>query len=299
MQTMKITFTIIFTILTSFIYSQENQKLIDLGKAYKNFMFRSELPKETLKNLKENMPIGLFKTSNFILQTLTTKNDLLKTEFLKLPDSKTLKKIYIIRAINYNVRNEDQIDNNKLIDSLELKEIPRNELIDTYYDMLFAGVGNKNQPFNMKKINFELNNYNLENDTEKGIFFMECMSLCGTSIWGYINVPKPPNYKEAYNLIELYPKFNGLNYYEYTDLNFPDFEMVIDSDKGMESYKGYYINKFYETLLYHLICIKNGFGSEKDFEKLLITSILKDQSLYKYSNNKEVLESLFKTLKRN
>lgn len=262
-------------------------------------MFRSEPPKEALKNLKENMPIDLLKTSDFILQTLTTKNDLLKTEFLKLPDSKTLKQIYIVRAINYNVRKEDQIDNNKLIDSLKLKDIPRNELVDAYYDILFAGIGNKNQPFNMKKINFELNNYNLENDTEKGIFFMECMSLCGTSIWGYINVPKPPNYKEAYNLIEMYPKFNGLNYFEYTDLNFPDFEMIIDSDKGKESYKGYYINKFYETLLYHLICIKNGFGSEKDFEKLLITSILKDQSLYKYSTNKEILESLFKTVKRN
>lgn len=296
---MKITFTILFTILTSFIYSQENQKLIDLGKAYKNFMFRSEPSKETLKNLKENIPIGLLKTSDFILQTLTTKNDLLKSEFLKLPDSKTLKNIYIVRSINYNIRKENQIDNNKLIDSLGLKEIPRNELVDAYYDILFTAVGNKNQPFNLKKVNFELNNYNLENDTEKGIFFLECMNLCGTSIWGYINVPKPPNYKEAFTLIELYPKFNGLNYFEYTDLNFPDFEMIIDTNKGKESYKGYYINKFYETLLYHLICIKNGFGSEKDFEKLLITSILKDQSLYKYSKNEEILESLFKTVKRN
>ncbi len=296
---MKIRFTILITILTSFAYSQENQKLIQLGKAYKNFMFRSEPPKETIKNLKENTPNSLLKTSDFILQTLTTKNDLLKTEFLKLPDNKTLKKIYIVRAINYNIRKEDQIDNNKLIDSLELKDLTRNELIDTYYDILFTAVGNKNQPFNMRKTNFELNNYNLENDTEKGIFFLECMSVCGKFIWGYINVPKPPNYKEAFNLIELYPKFNGLNYFEFTDLNFPDFEMIIDSDKGMVSYKGYYINKFYETLLYHLLCLKNGFGSEKDIENLLITSILKDQRLYKYSKNKEVLESLFKTVKRN
>jgi hypothetical protein len=296
---MKITFTILLTIFTSLVYSQENQKLIDLGKAYKNFMFKSEPPKETLKNLKENMPSDFIKTSDFILQTLTTKNDLLKTDFLKLPDSKTLKNIYIVRAINYNIREEYQIDNNKLIDSLKLKDIHRNELVDAYYDILFTSVGNKNQPFNMKKVNFELNNYNLENDTEKGIFFMECMNLCGTSIWGYINIPKPPNYKEAYNLIELFPKFNGLNYFEYTDLNFPDFEIIIDSDKGKESYKGYYINKYYETLLYHLICIKNGFGSEKDFEKLLISSILKDQSLYKYSDSKEILESLFKTVKKN
>jgi hypothetical protein len=295
---MKKILVILFIILTSWTYSQENEKLIDLGKAYKNFMFRTEPPKETIKRLKENTPLGLLKTSNFILETLRTKNNLLKTDFLKLPDSKTLKQIYIVRSINYNIRKEDQIDNNKLIDSLESKEIPRNELIDAYYDILFAGVGNKNQPFNLKNVNFELDDYNLENETEKGIFFLECMNLCGTSIWGYINVPKPPNYKEAYSLIEKYPKFNGLNYFEYTDLNFPDFEMVIDSDKGKESYKGYYINKFYETLLYNMICLKKGFGSEKEVEQLLVTSILKNQNLYKYSNNKDILESLFKTIKR-
>lgn len=284
--------------MTSWAYSQENEKLIDLGKAYKNFMFRSEPPKETFKRLKENTSSDLLKTSNFILETLTTKNNLLKTDFLKLPDSKTLKNIYIVRAINYNIRKEDQIDNNKLIDSLKSKEIPRNELIDAYYDILFAGVGNKNQPFNLKKVNFELDDYNLENETEKGIFFLECMNLCGTSIWGYINVPNPPNYKEAFSYIGKYPHFNGLNYFEYTDLNFPDFEMIIDSEKGKESYKGYYINRFYETLLYNMICLKKGFGSEKEVEQLLISSILKNQNLYKYSKNNDILESLFKTLKR-
>lgn len=295
---MKKILIILFIFLTSWAYSQENEKLIDLGKAYKNFMFRSEPPKETIKRLKENTSSDLLKTSNFILETLTTKNNLLKTDFLKLPDSKTLKNIYIVRAINYNIRKEDQIDNNKLIDSLKSKEIPRNELIDSYYDILFTGVGNKNQPFNLKKVNFELDDYNLENETEKGIFFLECMNLCGTSIWGYINVPKPPNYKEAYSYIEKYPHFNGLNYFEYTDLNFPDFEMIIDSEKGKESYKGYYINKFYETLLYNMICLKKGFGSEKEVEQLLIASILKNQNLYKYSKNNDILESLFKTIKR-
>ncbi|SEG05335.1 hypothetical protein [Flavobacterium urumqiense] len=295
---MKKTLIVLFIFLTSWAYSQENEKLIDLGKAYKNFMFRSEPPKETIKRLKENTSSDLLTTSDFILETLTTKNNLLKTDFLKLPDSKTLKNIYIVRAINYNIRKEDQIDNNKLIDSLKSKEIPRNELIDAYYDILFAGVGNKNQPFNLKKVNFELDDYNLENETEKGIFFLECMNLCGTSIWGYINVPKPPNYKEAYSYIEKYPHFNGLNYFEYTDLNFPDFEMIIDSEKGTESYKGYYINKFYETLLYNMICLKKGFGSEKEVEQLLIASILKNQNLYKYSKNSDILESLFKTIKR-
>ena len=295
---MKRPFLLLLTTLSCIAYGQSNPKLIELGKAYKNFMFMSEPPKETLKRLKDKTPADLVTASDFIVQTLTTKNDLLEEKFLKLPDAKTLKQIYIIRAINYNIQKESQVDNNKLIDSLQAKEIPRPELVDAYYDILFAGVGNKNQPFNLKKVNFEMDNYGFLNDTDKGIFFLQTMNLCGTSIWGYINVPKPPNYKLAYEYIEKFPKFNGLNYYEYTDLVFPDFEMVIDSDKGKESYKGYYLDKYYETLLYHLVCLKSGFGNEKDIEKIMIASILKEESLYKYSKNKDVLDSLFEKVKR-
>lgn len=295
---MKKTFIILLSLLASCSYSQENQKLIDLGKAYKNYMFMSDIPKEAMVRLKANTPPELQQSVNFISETLIPKNNLLKPEFLKLPDEKTLKQIYIVRAINYNVREESQIDNNKLIDSLKAKDIPRNELIDSYYDILFNGVGNKNKPFDMKKVNFELNDYNLASDTEKGIFFLECMSLCGSTIWGYINVPKPPNFGEANKMIEKFPKFNGLSYYEYTDLSFPDFKMVIDSEKGEESYKGYYLDKYYETLIYNLLCIKKGFGSEKDYEKLLVGSILRDRSLYKYSKLKDVLDGLFEVRKR-
>ena len=191
---MKKTLIVLFIFLTSWAYSQENEKLIDLGKAYKNFMFRSEPPKETIKRLKENTSSDLLTTSDFILETLTTKNNLLKTDFLKLPDSKTLKNIYIVRAINYNIRKEDQIDNNKLIDSLKSKEIPRNELIDAYYDILFAGVGNKNQPFNLKKVNFELDDEQVQGNFTN-IFTGEMVDLSANkqielNAWGYLVLEK-------------------------------------------------------------------------------------------------------------
>jgi hypothetical protein len=295
---MKKPLVILLTVLSAVSYSQSTQKLIELGKAYKNFMFMSEPPKDAIKKLSTNMPPELVAANDFIVQTVTTKNDLLQTKFLTLPNASTLKQLYIIRAVNYNVRKEDQIDNNKLVDSLQAKDIPRYELVDAYYDLLFTGVGNKNQPFNLKKVNFTLEDYGLADDTEKGIFFLEAMSLCGSSIWGYINVPKPPNYKLAYEFIGKFPQFNGLEYYEFTDLHFPDFQMVLDESKGKESYKAYYLNKYYETLLYHLICLKNGIGPEKDINKVMIGSILKDESLYKYSENKGILDDLFESRKR-
>jgi len=296
----KTVLTLLAICFTFFCFGQtnENQKLIDLGKAYKNFMFRNEPPKELVRDLQSNVPDNLKPVANFIVQTITTDNDLLKEQYLTLPDSSTLKFIYITEFVNYNIRKENPTDNNKLIDSLKTSDIPKNELVDTYYSMLFSSVGNKIKPFNFSKIGFKLNNYNLTNDTEKGIFFLQCMRYCGSEIWGYINVVKPPNTKKAFDYIKKFPKFNGLKYYQFTDLNFPDFEMLIEEDKGKESYKGYYIDKYYDLLLSHLICLNKEGASEKDINDLLLGSILKDRIFYKYTKNKETLENIFKEQKQ-
>ena len=296
----KITLTLLGVCLTAFCFGQtsENEKLIELGKAYKNFMFRNEPTKEFVNNLQINTPEDLKLATNFIVQTITTDNDLLKQQFLSLPDNRTLKNIYVVRSINYNIRQENQIDNNKLIDSLKTADIPKNELVDCYYSILFAAVGNKIQPFNFSKLDFKLNDYNLSNDTEKGIFYLECMDYCGKTIWGYMNIAKPINTEKAYYNIKRFPKFNGLKYFQFTDLNFPDFEMLIVKDKGKQSYKGYYINKLYDTLLSHLICLNKEGANEKDINGLLLGSILKDNNLYKYSKQKATLEDIFKVQKQ-
>lgn len=295
----KAVLTLVTICLSAFSFGQvaENEKLIELGKAYKNFMFVNEPPKNLSNNLQANLPQELQFAANFIIQTISTGNDLLNNKYLTLPDNSTLKSIYIINAINYNLRQETPIDNVKLIDSLKAFNIPRNELIDNYYSLLFISVGNKNKPFNYSKVDFALNQYNLVNDTERGIFVLECMSNCGSQIWGYMNIVKPPNTKKAFDYIKKFPKFNGMQYYQYTDFNFPDFEMVITTDEGKQSYKSFYIDKFYEVLLSHLICLNEEKVKEKEINDFLLGSILKEKHLYKYSKNKETLESLFKEVK--
>src|ERR1035437_8511640 len=202
----KITLTLLGICLTAFSFGQtrENEKLIELGKAYKNYMFRNEPPKQLVKDLQINSSENLKLATSFITQTITTDNDLLKQQYLTLPDNQTLKNIYIVRSINYNIRQENQIDNNKLIDSLKTTDIPKNELVDCYYSILFAAVGNKIHPFNFSKVDFKLNDYNLSNDTEKGIFYLECMDYCGKTIWGYMNIAKPVNTEKAYYNNKLY-----------------------------------------------------------------------------------------------
>lgn len=291
--------TVVAMLLGILSYAQvaEHKKMIELGKLYKDFMFRNEATKEVLKDANREVPENLKSATNFIAEAITSKNNLLSKDFLSRPDDKTLKQIYIIRAINLNIREENQIDNYKLIDSLLKKEISVYELLDNYYEMLFASVGNKNQPFNLSKINLNLKEYNLLDDTENGILVLKAMSLCGTSIWGYMNIPKPANTKKALEFINRFPEINGRPYYQFTDFYFNDFEMTIIKDEGPQSYKSYYLNKLFETLLSHLICLNKEGGTEKEKNNLLLGSILKERNLYKYTKYKETLESIFKEVK--
>lgn len=274
-------------------FSQDvpNDKLTELAKAWSGFMMQNEPPKAFIKDLQANMPEILRPASEFIIQTITKNNDLLKEPYLTLPDSATIKNIFIIRSVAANIRDEYKVDNNILIDSLKGADIARNELVHNYYEMLFIGVGNKRKPFNLSKSNFNLNNYNLKNDTEKGIFFLECMTLCGNTIWGYMNIVKPPNIGEAYYNITRFPKFNSLDYYKFTDLHFPDFQFAVRG--GRESYKSFYLDKYYELLLNHLTCLQQGGVPENFINDLMLGSILKDRVLYKYSKKREQLDRIF------
>jgi len=295
----KSTLTLLAICLSFLTFGQisENQKMIELAKSYKDFMFRNEPTKEVLKEIKTDVPQNLKAATEFIAQSISNKNKLLTQPFLSRPDDQVLKQIYIIRAINFNLREENPIDNNKLIDSLLNKDLPIYELIDNYYGMVFIAVGNKNQPFNLSKVDLKLKDYNLKDDTERGIVVLRAISFCGTTIWGYMNVVKPANTKKALAYIKMFPKINGRPYFQYTDFYFTDFEMNIIKDKGMQSYKSYYLDKYFETLLSHLTCLNKEGASEKEKNDLLLGSILKERNLYKYTKHAETLESIFKKQK--
>lgn len=273
-----------------------HQQMIFLAKTYSNFMFRNQPTKEVFKELKAMSDPDMAATVDFITQTITTKNKILTNRYLTRPDDRTLKQIYIIRAISLNQNEKTPVDNDSLIDSLVRADIPVYELVDNYYEMVFMAVGNKNQPFNLSKMNFKMNDYRLKDDTERGILFLECMIMCNKAIWGYMNIARPMNTAEAYKYIKKFPKFSGQPYYQYTDFSFDDFEMVIIKDNGKESYKRYYLDKYYETLLYHLICLRKEGGTQKEIHDLMLGSILSKRSLYSYTRYKDTLESMFEEI---
>jgi hypothetical protein len=275
-----------------------NENMVQLAKIYRNFMFRNSPTESTFKQLNTIQDTELTGAVKFITETITTGNSLASKEFLSTPDEKTMLHLYTIRRVSWNLSEETPKENKEVIAEFQNKPLSRYELMDSYYDMLFSGIANKNQPFDLSNINFELFDYGLANDTEKGIFFLKAMNFCGTSIWGYMNIATPPNFKKALTYIDKFPKFNGQPYYQYIDFGFPDFEMEVEKDKGKESYKSHYINKYYDTLLSHLASLSQKKKQKEAKEDLALGSILRERNYYKYSKNKKVLESIFKTIER-
>jgi hypothetical protein len=284
----------LFSSILNYGQDLNNEHIIELGKHYSNFMFRNSPPKSTLQELGKDYSENMKSALEFIKEVTIQKNNLLKVDYLTVPDTVTLKIIYIIDALHQNPHKKDSQEPLKLVDSLKAINIPYFELVDEYYSTLFTSIGNKNKPFNLSKINFKMKEYNLTNDKLKGIFYLRCMEFCGKQISGYMNIVNPPNTSEALKYIKKFPSFNDLKYYQYTDLYFEDFEMEILNDKGLQSYKNYFIDKLYSTLLSHLICLNKEQKNEEVIRDLLLGSILKDSSLYKHTSHKELLENIFK-----
>lgn len=280
---------------TSFAFGQitENEKMIQLASVYKDNLFIAKTPKGEIKKIHTDVPESLKTATDFIAQAITSKNKLLTPTYLNRPDDNVLKQLFVIRTMELRMRDGKLFENQKIIDSLLNTDVSTYEMMDNYYEMLFTAVGNKNQPFNFSNVDLKLDEYQLQDETEKGIVFLRCMSYCGKIIWGYMNIINPPNTSKAYKNIKLYPKVNGLSYLTYDDFNFPDFEMTIIAGEKPQSYKAYYIDKYYEILLTHLICNVTEGGSEKELVDLMGVSILKDENLYQYSTNKDVLEELY------
>lgn len=295
---MKQLFTVMLLVVATTGHSQTlNDELIKLAKIYRNFHFGSDPTKETMDQLNSIKSEELKASTEFISELIKKNNRIATNRFLTRPDSITIKHLFTIRSINWNMHEADPTDNNALIDSLNKFPASTYEQLACYYGMLFTSIGNKNTPLNMSDVNLSIEAYGLKDDTEKGIFFLEGMQTFGMMIWGYMNVVKPPNYEKALSVINNYPKYNGQPYYQFQDLNFKDFNLTIDKRKGKESFKKYYINKYLNTLLYHSASLGQKKKTKEEQQNVMLGSIMRNESYYKYSDNPDAFRQIFKKVK--
>lgn len=290
--------TILLTLMLGFVFiarsqNEYQQGLVDIAKIYKNNMFGPDASKGLIKDLKSfSDNEELSEVSALVIECITSDNKVLKPAFLSLPDDNVLKSLYIIRELDNNMRKEGGPDHLSLVDSLMQQSINRELLINSYYAMIFTAAGNKNKPFNLSKYDFDFKELNLVTDEEQGIFFLRCMDACGTQIWGFMNIVNPPNTESAMEIIDNYPKINGEDYFQFTDLYFDDFEFSMND--SLQSYKSFFLDKYFELLLNHATCLHLEDRGQEAVSAVLMNSILREEELYEYTKYKETLEGIFK-----
>ena len=146
----------------------------------------------------------------------------------------------------------------------------------------------------MVDVDYKSDEFNLKNNTEKSIFFLNAMERFGSLIWGYMNIPQPPNYKLALEFINKYPRFNGQPYYQFNNLDLEDFNITTDKRRPKESFKRYYLTNYMNTVIYHLVCLSQLDTDKDKKQDVLNTSIIKNETYWPYYNQPEVLNAIFK-----
>ena len=218
------------------------------------------------------------------------QNDVWSIDLLQKPDSSTLKHIFIVQSVINNHSMDESINDSLLIDSLLHHDLIYNELLVNYYHTLFDKTLAKNRPFEITTANFDLNKLNLENDAEKAIFVLTYNESANMFMWGYMNIVRPPNCKAAQKIINAYSTFNGLPYFEHTKFDLEDFDIRLETGKPKISFKAHYINKLYETLYYHYMCLSQKKKYSEMKNKLVDSSILTKKKYWKYCKNRYVFK---------
>lgn len=292
---MKNIFTVIAVLITFSISAQDlntTQEIINLAKIYRGNHGLSGLD-DNSKSIFDKYNNTEFETvAKFIEESTKKKNRIIEFEFLTRPDSSTLKIFHTIIMVNYNMYESDPMDNEKVVEKYLKKDISVYEQIQQYYGSLFVSVINKNRPFDYSDLNWDLTKLGLNDDKEQAVFFLVFMDKLGSQISSFHGAMRGPNWDGIEKYVKLLPKINGKNYYEFDAFYFKDFKMTIY--KKNRYFKDYYMPKFYDILVAHILMMEQKEFDRSEITKFLLTSILWQKQYYEYCNRMDVINGYLK-----
>lgn len=261
----------------------ESEIIIELSNFYGNYVMGSSPDKKELDSLGSDYPDKFNFITDFVKETTKSNNLLLSDKFLTLPDTFSLRLVLIFDALYQNPHKKIKYEPVILVDSLLSADIEKTELIDEYYSTIFTSIGNKNRPFDLTKVNFELNKFIPNDSLGQAILFLRCMETCGKFIKGYMRLGEEKNLKDAFKEIKKYPSFNGKPYYCFKAFPSSDFYLEFYNDRGKESYYKNLLGSYYFTLYSHLVCISRLTKDSEGYNNLWSQSILSDKNYYQYA----------------
>lgn len=276
--------TIILLAITFVSFGQKDtdfENLVKLGVIYsKNVNATSNNFKNEVEKLRT---VGLNHIIDALIAVGKGDKKLLTKEFLSKPSEHELKYWYVLRDIHYNnlSENSEPRPNEEVAKETLAKEIDSRWLLDNYYYRIRGGIAKMFNDKNLSKYNIDLNDYELENETEKAILFF-AISNSLTQRFQVLQMMK--NYDKLLVFAKKLPTFNGKPYYEYTSFNFQDFEWI-GHDKT-ESYKDRHLGNLYSALNVHFSALAE---KEKinETRNLYFNSILFIPEYFKYSGKME------------
>lgn len=269
--------------------------LIDLSKVYNEYQAPSKaLSKAAEATINKQQGTTLLNTALFIKEICTSNNDILRSKYLSKPDQNTLQNFHIICKINYRLFLHEDFDTTKFTEDLLEENLSPYESLSIYYQAIFASAINKNRPYDFSNLNFRTDTLKFSDQQEKGIFFLEFVDRLGFQIIAFVKYAKKPNYSSGYDYLNKMPKIDGKAYYFYSDFDFPDQTMFLNSKK--QSYKNYHMEMYYEVLLSHFKILTNNAGTISAAQELVSSSILSNKSYYKYCRNRVELGDILKSI---
>lgn len=202
------------------------------------------------------------ESKEFILELIKPNNKTLSEKFLKKPNLKTLKSVFIIINLNYNMFKMKPENNEQIIKKISIENISEDELLVKYYETLFGNLVNKFETIDFSNFNFNFEDLNLTTKTEKGIFFLVLMERLGGYYWANEYLSEAENSDDIKNIMKRYPKFDHKQYFEYNDFDFDDFYLTIDIRKPKSSFKNYFLKDYIGMLQYHFKELKTKLNAE-------------------------------------
>lgn len=295
---MKKTYCLILLIFTSiYTYSQieindsDLNKLVEIGEYYsKNVMLTENSAIEDLESFRTE------KLNNVVnvLQIQSKQSiEILDKKYLNRPNYDDLVMWYVIREVHYNLTDKENEPRASIEIAREIvkKKIDERWLLDNYYHRLYGAVAMIFNSTDLSEYNIELDNYGLKSNTEKAIVFLNLMDALGTR-FRVLQMMK--NYKKLIDFASRMPKFNGKEYYYYTDFQYEDFEWI--GHKKNEMFNERHIGLLYEIILAHMNA-ESDINGKKETLEIFQNSIMTKPEYFKYSNLESDLKKLYKKSK--
>ncbi len=287
-----LTIVAVFGIGAISLAASADKNLIELGKIYHTFKGDTTPSEEAYAKIKEIMSTELKPVASFVREVISPDNKLMSTEYLRLPDAEVLKQVFTIQQVNWNMMRAKPRANADVLVELSLKRIGHNDMVDAYYEMLFSSVITEYQALDLSTANLVLNNYNLRTDIEKAVFYFKVMDHCGKRLLMEASKTDPTDQAMALGQFAKFPQFNGLPYYQYTDFGFEPFKLKISPDRAEENYTLFYLNRFYDMLLWHAECLNSKKKYKEQREHLIKNSLLYNEQYFRFSSNRNMVEAL-------